>query len=61
MLTVLSSSQQLLFIDRVTNLRVSSFDVTQCSFGHFDQLCVSHSMDSGGSWLFGQSLNLEHR
>lgn len=46
--------------DEVAYLGISSFDVVKCSLWQFDQLCVSHSMDSGGSWLSGQSLHLKH-
>lgn len=42
-----------------TDLGISSFDVVERPLRQFDQLCVSHSMDSGGSWLFGQGLNLK--
>lgn len=35
------------------DLGVLSFDVCEGSLGQLHQLCVSHSVDSGGSWLFG--------
>lgn len=49
-----------LSIGEVTYLGISSFDVVKCALWQFDQLCVSHSMDSGGSWLSGQGLHLKH-
>lgn len=49
-----------LSLAEVTYLGISSFDVVKCPLWQFDQLCVSDSMDSGGSRLSGQGLHLKH-
>ena len=51
----------MVFTDEVANLWISSLDVVQCSLRQLDQLRVSHSMDSGGSWLPGQRLHLKYK
>jgi len=49
------------YIKKAINLWISSFDVVQRSLGQLYQLRVSHRVDSGGSWLLGQSLHLKHK
>lgn len=40
-------------VDEFSDLGILSFDVCEGSLRQLHQLCVSHCMDSGGSWLFG--------
>lgn len=43
------------------DLRVASLDVVEGSLGQLHQLRVPHSVDGGGSGLFGQGLHLRCR
>lgn len=40
-------------VNELSDLGVLSFDACEGSLGQLHQLCVSHRVDSGGSWLLG--------